>query len=82
MDKGLFETVRQTEMSSHVSSLREGNRSEISYPSERHAIGTVPSNDRDKLEKRRTTAILRNDWRRSAMALADRGNAWPQRMKK
>jgi hypothetical protein len=27
-------------------------------PSERHAIGPIPSNDRDKLEKRRTMAIL------------------------
>ena len=48
-------------------------------PSERHAIGTVPSDDRDKLEKRRTAAILRNDWRRYAMALASRGEAWPRR---
>jgi two-component system, NtrC family, sensor kinase len=39
----------------------------------RHAIGTVPSDDRGKLVKRRTTPILRNDWRRYAMALASPG---------
>ena len=48
-------------------------------PIEQHGIGTVASNVRDKLEKRRTTAILRNDWRRYAMTLASRGDAWPRR---
>ena len=48
------------------------SRSAFSVP-ERHALVTVPSNERDKLEKRRTTAILRNDWRGYAMALASRG---------
>ena len=45
-----------------------------SHPSVvRSFSGSVPSNDRDKLEKRRSAAILRNEWRRYAMALAGRG---------
>ena len=37
-------------------------------------IGTVFVNVRDKLEKRRTTAILRNDWHRYARPWPAGGN--------
>ena len=43
---------------------------------ERHAIGIVPPNIRDKLEKRRTTATLRNDWLRYAIGPGQPGETY------